>query len=299
MHICVCMYICAFFCGECCVHFRTGVLSTSACAVVCFIQMFLWHQHTHLWHIRCRLCTYAYMHKYVYMHAYVYGCDMDANVRLWYCLTRWLGGVVAEIFCLCIDVRVNVYVYACACMCAYVHLHMYVYAYMRVCVCVCIYMYMHTRVGVNMHSCRRILLFCTVQSLYYMHVYQRHFFHTCIRVWWGIGSGVFFPACPLLALVTGEGGYVWTGVEIGVLSYRFLCFCGCSGGVCVCACIRSYTHTNYLGTWCEPRCRTDTWRASEPEQSRSTKSQHTCRLYRCTKYICQYVCWVAGFDDLG
>jgi len=37
----------------------------------------------------------------------------------------------------------------------------------------------------------------------------------------------FFPACSLLALVAGGGGYVFAGVEIGVLSCIFLYFCGC------------------------------------------------------------------------
>jgi len=37
----------------------------------------------------------------------------------------------------------------------------------------------------------------------------------------------------------------------------------------------------------------------ELEQSRLTKDQYTCRLHMCTKYICLYICWAAGFDDLG
>jgi len=37
----------------------------------------------------------------------------------------------------------------------------------------------------------------------------------------------FVSACSWLALVTGVGGYVLAGVEIGVLSYIFLYFCGC------------------------------------------------------------------------
>jgi len=37
----------------------------------------------------------------------------------------------------------------------------------------------------------------------------------------------------------------------------------------------------------------------EPEEPRSTKAQYTCRPYRCTKYICLYICWVTGFVDLG
>ena len=37
----------------------------------------------------------------------------------------------------------------------------------------------------------------------------------------------------------------------------------------------------------------------ELEESRSTKAQYTCRLCRCTQSICLYICWAAGFDDLG
>ena len=65
----------------------------------------------------------------------------------------------------------------------------------------------------------------------------------------------------------------------------------------------------------------------EPEESRSTKAQYTCRPYRCTQHICEigrasdrdasggrrreyrsnirceciclYIYWAAGFDDLG
>jgi len=37
----------------------------------------------------------------------------------------------------------------------------------------------------------------------------------------------------------------------------------------------------------------------ELEGPRSTKAQYTCRPYRCKQYICLYICWVAGFDDLG
>jgi len=66
--------------------------------------------------------------------------------------------------------------------------------------------------------------------------------------------------------------------------------------VYVCACIRAYIHTNYSGIDVSPGVgRTP----GEPEESRSTKAQYTCRLYRCTQYICLYICWAAGFDDLG
>jgi len=58
----------------------------------------------------------------------------------------------------------------------------------------------------------------------------------------------FVSACSWLALVAGVGGYVLAGVEIGGLSCMFLYFCGFQGGGCVCARIRAYAHTNYLGT---------------------------------------------------
>jgi len=81
-------------------------------------------------------------------------------------------------------------------------------------------------VGVNMHSCRRILFICTVQSLYYMRMYYRCFLTlACVRVG-GLEVG-FVSACLLLALVTGVGGYVLAGVEIGVSSCMFRYFCGC------------------------------------------------------------------------
>ena len=36
-----------------------------------------------------------------------------------------------------------------------------------------------------------------------------------------------------------------------------------------------------------------------PEESRSTQAHYTCRPYMCTQYICLYICWAAGFEDLG
>ena len=217
--VCVYIYICAIFCSECCVHFRTGVLGTTAWAGVYVTQVFLWHQHTHLRTHSLQvvpqcICIYMCICMHMYMHT---------HMRLWYCLTRW--GVDTEIFNLCIGEHIHAYVYVCACMRVYVHVYMCVYIYIFVCVYVCIYIYIHTRVGVHMHSCRCILFICTVQSLYYMRVFHRCFLTlACVRV---------------------------KGLEVGFVS----------AWVCVCACIRAYIHTNYLGTWCEPRCGIDTWRA--------------------------------------
>ena len=87
------------------------------------------------------------------------------------------------------------YACVCVCVCMYVcivHVYMYVYVYVYVCVYVCIYIYIRARVGVHMHSCRRILfvLYCPI-SLLHAHVLQV-FLNTCMRVWGGIGSGVCF-----------------------------------------------------------------------------------------------------------
>ena len=105
-------------------------------------------------------------------------------------------------------------------------MYMNTYVYVYVCVYVFIHIYIHARVGVHMHSCRRILFICTVQSLCYMCVYHRCFLTSaCVR-----GGGLEvggFPACSWLALVAGVGGYVLAGVEIKVLSCIFLYFCGC------------------------------------------------------------------------
>ena len=102
---------------------------------------------------------------------------------------------------------------------------------MYVCVYVCIYIYTRARVGVHMHSCRRILIICTVQSLYYMCVYHRCFLTpACV-----CGGGLeveFFSACSWLVLVASVGGYVLVGVEIRVLGWW----------VVVCLYTRVYTH---------------------------------------------------------
>jgi len=121
------------------------------------------------------------------------------------------------------------YACVCICVCMYVcivHVYMYVYIYMYVCVYVCIYIYIRVRVGVHMHSCRRILFICTVQSLYYMRVYHRCFLTLSSVCVGGLEVG-FVSACSWLALVTGIGDYVLAGLDIWVLSRIFLYFFGC------------------------------------------------------------------------
>ena len=58
---------------------------------------------------------------------------------------------------------------------------------------------------------------------------------------------------------------------------------------------RTYTQT----TWVLDVSLGVGWTPGEPEEFRSTEAQYTCRPYRCTQYICLYICWAADFDDLG
>ena len=126
----------------------------------------------------------------------------------------------------------HAYVYVCACMyvkcmciCMYMYICMSVYTYAYTFIYVRVWVYICTRVG-HMHSCRRIWFISTVQSLYYMCVYYRCFLIlACVCV--GGLEVRSVSACSWLALVTGVGGYVLAGVEIGVLSCMFFYFCGC------------------------------------------------------------------------
>ena len=66
-------------------------------------------------------------------------------------------------------------------------------------------------------------------------------------------------------------------------------------GVCVLVYARTHTQTTWVLDVSPGVGRTP----GEPEESRSTKAHYTCRPYRCTQYICLYICCVAGYDDLG
>jgi len=87
--VCICMrihmyvgiYICAFFCSECYMHF-TGVLGTSAWAGV-YVTQVCFYTNVHICeHTRCRLCTYVYMYICVCVHAYAYGCVCASMILL-------------------------------------------------------------------------------------------------------------------------------------------------------------------------------------------------------------------------
>ena len=94
------------------------------------------------------------------------------------------------LFCLCMRVHMHAYVCACACVRVWVHVCVCVYVCMYFCVYVCMCVCVRAHVDVRMHSCRRILFICTVQSLYNMRVYHRCFLTlacVCVGGWkWGL-----------------------------------------------------------------------------------------------------------------
>ena len=57
--------------------------------------------------------------------------------------------------------------------------------------------------------------------------------------------------------------------------------------VCVCALVYARTHTQT--TWVLDVSPGVGRTPGDPEEHRSTKERHTCRPYRCTKYICPYL----------
>jgi len=67
------IYICAFFCSECYVHF-TGVLGTSTWTVVYVTQVYVYTNVHICEHTPCRLYTSVYMYMCVCVYAYAYGC---------------------------------------------------------------------------------------------------------------------------------------------------------------------------------------------------------------------------------
>ena len=78
MHMCVNIHICAFFCSECCMHFGTGVLGTSAWAGV-YITQVCFYTNVHICDTLAAGCVHMsiFIYMCICMHMY-----MDAYVRL-------------------------------------------------------------------------------------------------------------------------------------------------------------------------------------------------------------------------
>ena len=92
------------------------------------------------------------------MDACVYGC-VYASMILLDALRRSYWGVLSVQ-----RVHMHAYVCVCACVRVWVHVCVCVYVCMYFCVYVCMCFCVCAHVDVRMHSCRRILSICTVQS---------------------------------------------------------------------------------------------------------------------------------------
>jgi len=105
-------------------------------------------------------------------------------------------------------VYVCICIYICLCICMHIHL------YTRACGC--------TYALVKAHF---VYLYCSIALL---HARVSQVFNLTLACVCGGGLEVgFVSACSWLALVTGVGGYVLAGLEIGVLPCVFLYFFGC------------------------------------------------------------------------
>ena len=164
---------------------------------------------------------------------------------------------------------------------------MYVHVYMYVCGYVCIYIYIRTHVGVHMHSCRRILFICTVQSLYYMRVYHRCFLTiACVCVGGVCGSGVRFSLFIVSACYWRGRLCFGKGRDTGFVLYisvflRVLRWCVC---VCLYTRVRIHKLLGYL-MWAQ------VWDGHLEGQKNPDPikcSIHVDRI-RCTQYICLYI----------
>ena len=110
-------------------HF-TGVLGTSAWAVVYVTQVYFYTNVHICEHTRCRLCTYVYMYICVCVHAYAYGSVCASMILL------------DTLRCCCYNFSVCTYV--CICM----RMYMCVYSacvYVCICIYVCLCTCMHIR----------------------------------------------------------------------------------------------------------------------------------------------------------
>ena len=101
------------------------------------------------------------MYVCVYMNACVYGC-VYASMILLDALRRCYWGFLSVHAC----VHMHAYVCVCACVRVWVRVCACVYVCMYFCVYVCMCVCVRAHVDVRIHLCRRILLICTVQSLY-------------------------------------------------------------------------------------------------------------------------------------
>jgi len=165
------------------------------------------------------------VHIYVYVYMCAYAC-----ICIWMRMCVYDIAWHVEVLLL----RLSICAYVCIRMRMYMYVHVCVYRGMCACmymyICMSVYMYAHTfiyaRVWVYICTCVGAFCLFVLSNLSTTCGVSQVFLNACMRVC-GVLEVRFVSACSWLALVTGVGGYVLTGVEIGVLSCIFLYFCGC------------------------------------------------------------------------
>ena len=165
--MCRCIYMCIFFCSECYMHFTgvVGLVHGRVCMLHKCVLKPTYTSATHSLQV-VHICVYVYKCVYACICIWMRMCVYDIA---WHVEVLLLGFSICTYVCICMRMYmcVHVCVYRCMCICMYMYICMSVYMYA--------YIYIRARVGVHMHSCRHILFICTVQSLYYMCVYNRCF----------------------------------------------------------------------------------------------------------------------------
>jgi hypothetical protein len=144
---------------------------------------------------------------------------------------------------------VHVCVYMCMCICMHMYICVSVYMYAYTCICTRVWVYICTRVGA---FCLFLLSNPSATCACITDVYSKP---ACV-CGEGLEEGFFSILFMVIACCWRGRLFFERGRDRGFVLYisLFLRVLGWWVGVCMYA----YTHTNYLGTWCQPRCRTDT-----------------------------------------
>jgi len=228
-------------------------------------------------------CVYVCMCVYACICIWMRMCVYDIARRIEALLLRFS---MCAYVCMCIRMYmcVHVCVYRCICICMYMYTCVSVYMYAYILIYARVWVYICTRVGA---FCLFVLSNLSTTCACITCVSEH-----CMIVCGGIGSGFVFSLFMVSACYWRGRLCFGRGRDKGFVLYISLFLRVFGWWVCVCLYTRVHTH-KLLGCLCVGRT------PGELEESRSTKVHCTCRPYRCTQYICLYLCCAAGFDDLG
>ena len=172
-YVCVCkyvgIYICAFFCSECCVHFGTSDLGTSTWAGVHVTQVWFYTNVHICEHTRCRLCTYAYMYMCVYACICIW-MRMCVYDIAWHVEALLLRFSICAYVSICREIMLFIgkpkgrsrmisnSAYACVCVCVCMYACIGACVYVCTCIYVCLYICMHIHLYTRACGCTYALV---------------------------------------------------------------------------------------------------------------------------------------------